>query len=89
MGIVTTVAAPARANAIETALAVVVASVVITDVTFATYGIAVAGKGQLPSKGCRAEASRLAVTLTAGRLASSPPCPRWPSRRRARFCGES
>lgn len=52
IGIVTTAAAPARAsNDLETFVAVVVAAVVIPDVVFATYGIAVAGKGELPSKG--------------------------------------
>jgi hypothetical protein len=51
IGIVTTAAAPARASSVESTLALVLGGVVITDIVFATYGISVAGKGQLPSQG--------------------------------------
>ena len=52
IGIVTTAAAPARASSsVESTLALVLGGIVITDIVFATYGIAVAGKGELPSPG--------------------------------------
>ena len=52
MGIVTAAAAPARASdGLGTFVATVIAVVAIPDIVFATYGITVAAKGQLPSSG--------------------------------------
>jgi hypothetical protein len=52
LGIVTTAAAPARASdGLGSFFATVVAVVVIPDIVFASYGITVAAKGQLPSSG--------------------------------------
>ena len=52
MAIVTTAAAPARASdGLTTFVTTVILAVVIPDVVFATYDIAVAGKGELPSAG--------------------------------------
>jgi hypothetical protein len=52
IGIVTTAAAPAHARSgFEDTLVFVAAGIVITDVAFATYGITVASKGELPSPG--------------------------------------
>lgn len=52
IGIVTTAAAPAHARSgFEDTFVFIVAGIVITDVAFATYGITVASKGELPSAG--------------------------------------
>jgi hypothetical protein len=52
MGIVTSVATPARADGdVAATLILLAAGVVITDVVFAGYDISVAGKSELPSPG--------------------------------------
>jgi hypothetical protein len=52
IGIVTSIATPALASSdLESFFIPAIAAAVILDATFATYGIAVAGKGELPAAG--------------------------------------
>ena len=65
MAVCTTTVTPARADNATEVLVTGIVAIIVTDVVFATYGITVAAKGELPANGWAVAETIFTVPQTA------------------------